>query len=134
MKKPLLILLCLIGLSAFNQLSAQNDLDIQNATGCDFNLTGGETDPTGCAPGIAIGSFIAAGASFTVTYTGAPYVVNKFYITDCAANGANLYDYTICGFGQVLVATFPSTACCPSGATVALWPATPGANAMIDIF
>ncbi len=134
MKKIILMLMCLIGLGAFNQVSAQHDLDIINASGCDFNITGGEIDPTSCTPGIALTNFAPAGSIFTVAYTGAPNVVNKFYITDCSGAGVALWDYTMCGFGQVLVATLPGSGCCASTVTVVLWPATPTANATIHIF
>ena len=135
MKKPLLILLYLIGLSTFNQVSAQHDLDLRShpSVTCDINVSAGETDPS-CAPGISLTTLLPAGASlFTVTYTGSPYVVNKFYVTDCAGNGAMLYDYTMCGFGLVSTVTLPPSACCPTGVTVIFTPATPTANALISV-
>lgn len=135
MKKPLLILLCLIGLSAFNQASAQNDLDIQNTTGCDFNVSAGEIDPFTCIPGTASTTFVSGGAAFTVFFSGPPYIVNKFYVTDCTGtNGVALWDYTMCSGGNNLFATLPATACCPSGASIKFVPATPSTNALIYIF
>jgi hypothetical protein len=135
MKKPLLIRLYLIGLSAFNQVSAQHDLDIVNHGSCTFTLLGGETAPVTCVPNATISTPVAAGATlFTVTYTGAPYYVNKFQITDVNGISVILYDYTICGFGQILSATIPTSLLCPAGATVTLLPATPSNNALIDIF
>ena len=134
MKKFILIVLCLIGLSAFNEVSAQHDLDIVNGSSCDVVVTGGEMNPLTCTPGIAITTNVPAGAILPVTYTGAPNIVNKFWIGDCSGNGVPLWDYTMCGFGNNLVGTIPGSACCPSGVTVTLTPATPTTNALINIF
>jgi hypothetical protein len=135
MKKPLLILLCLIGLSAFNQASAQNDLDIENTTGCSFNVSAGEIDPIPCIPGTSSTTPVPGGAVFTVPFSGAPYVVNKFYVKDCTGtNGVALWDFTMCGGGNNLFAVLPASACCPSGASIKFVPATPGTNALIYIF
>jgi hypothetical protein len=134
MKKPLLLVLCLIGLSLLNKLAAQNDLDIVNNTGCSFTLHAAEIDPLTCTPGITISSAVAAGAIFTLTYSGPPNVVNKFSLVDCTGvNYGNLYDYTMCGWGNLLLTTLPPSLCCPSGATATLTPANAGNNAIVVI-
>ncbi len=133
MKKPLLILLCLIGLSAFNQVSAQNDLDIVNNTGCTYVVLAQETHPVTCLPGASSTTPVAALSSFTITLSGAPYIVNDIIITDCAGKTFHLWDFTMCGGGSRIKRSIPASTCCASGAGVNFTPATSTTNALITI-
>ncbi len=131
MKKPLLILLCLIGLGAFNQVSAQNDLDIVNTSSCDFTVYAADIDPT-CTSSTSGSVFVSAGSIFTFTLSGAPSVVVKLGIVDCAGiNSVGLWDLTMCGWGNNLTAVLPPTACCPVATTITFTPATPTTNAIV---
>lgn len=124
MKKTLLILLCLIGLSTLNRVSAQSDLDIVNTTGCGFTVLGYDVNSATCASSSATTS-VAAGASFTLTFTGGPFVVYKAIVTDCASNVVHVYKSVApCASGRGLTAILPSSACCPSPVTVTFTPAT----------
>lgn len=132
MKKKLLLLMYLIGLSVITKLSAQN-LDINNLSACTFSVSYGETDPTGCKAGNSgiVTSF--SGSSITsLSLSGLPYIINKFTITD-ACQSDILYDYTICGLGNKLNFTFPSSSCCPVSINVTLSPGSSTTNAIITI-
>ncbi len=133
MKKPLLIFCCLIGLSAFNQVSAQNNLDIVNNTSCGFLLLAEETHPVTCLPGTSSTTPVGPTSTFTVTLSGAPYIVNKIYITDCVGAGAKLWDFTMCASDNRLKRVLPASACCPTGASILFTPATSTTNALITI-
>jgi hypothetical protein len=134
MKKPLLILMCLIGLSAFNQVSAQADLDINNTTSCKFLVYSADLNITTClTSALTMTTTVPPATSLTVVHTGLPYQVVKVGVTDCAGNSVGLWDLTLCGFGNSLTAILPASACCPSGATLTFTGPTPSTNAILDI-
>ncbi len=138
MKKTLLFLMCLIGLSAFNQLSAQNDLDIVNNTDCSYTVVGKDYNTVTCstAGGTTITTTVPASSNFTVTYSsGANYVVNDFRVTTCSGATASLFDFSMCGGSCTLSFQFSFTwdACC-GAPLVTFTPAvlgTPGSNAKL---
>lgn len=135
MKKLFLMLLCLIGLSAFNQVSAQNDLDIDNQTDCSFTVIGANFDFTRCISngGTSITTSVPAMFSGIIFYPVIlptnPYRLGKFEIFDCDNNLVSLS--SLCGGGGVLTGTFPWSNCCPQTVTATLTPSTPGSNAKI---
>lgn len=133
MKKPLLILSCIIGLCAFNQASAQNNLDIINNTSCSFLLLAEETHPVTCLPGTSLTTPVGPSTSFTVAVSGAPFIINKIYITDCVGSGAKLWDFTMCASDNRLKRVLLPSSCCPSGASILFTPATLATNAIITI-
>ena len=134
MKKPLFILLCLIGLSAFNQASAQHDLDIVNTTACKFLVYSADFDLSACMnSALTNTTTVPPGTALTVTHTPLPYQVIKVGVLDCAGNSPGLWELTLCGFGNNLTAVLPASACCPSGATLTFTGPTPLTNAILNI-
>ena len=135
MKKPLLILLCLIGLSAFNQASAQHDLDIVNTTACKFLVYSADFDLSTCLnSALTNTTAVPPGTALTVIHTPLPYQVVKVGVIDCSGvNFATLYDYTPCGWGNNLTAIMPATGCCPTGASLVFTPPTATTNAVLTI-
>jgi len=130
MKK--LFSVCLIGLSFTSETKCQN-LNVSNTSICNFNFSAGETNSLTCATATAISASLPAGSSATYTFSGAPYFVNKFYISDACISKA-LYDYTSCGGSSNLTVTLAPNACCPVTINVQLITGSPTTNTIFNVW